>query len=119
MPLRLLVIDDDPAIRRSLFEMLSEEGFVVDAAETAERAMELFPDLGPDVVLTDVRMPGMNGIELLKQIRVDRCEADVIVMTAVQPSVSAMPLQETVTIFRASPPQRQPTALRSRRGSGR
>lgn len=62
--------------------MLTEEGFVVDVAETAERAMELLPDLGPDVVLTDVRMPGMNGIELLKQIRVDRCATDVIVMTA-------------------------------------
>jgi DNA-binding NtrC family response regulator len=71
-----------PSIRRSLAEALVEEGYRVEAAESAERALALLDRARPDVVLSDVRMPGMDGIELLKLLRERLPSADVILMTA-------------------------------------
>jgi DNA-binding NtrC family response regulator len=82
MSLRVLIVDDDPAIRRSLSEMLIEEGFDVGVADCAESALRLAGDPAPDVVLSDVRMPGMGGIALLKRLRDQAPGADVVLMTA-------------------------------------
>jgi DNA-binding NtrC family response regulator len=79
---RLLIVDDDPAIRRSLTETLVEEGYTVEAADGPEHALELARRTPPDVVLSDVRMPGGDGIGLLRRLRSDVPSADVILMTA-------------------------------------
>jgi two-component system, NtrC family, response regulator AtoC len=81
MTARILIVDDDPSIRRSLAEALVEEGYRVEAAESAEGALALLDRGVPDVVLSDVRMPGMDGIELLKLLRERLPAADVILMT--------------------------------------
>jgi DNA-binding NtrC family response regulator len=93
MPRRLLLVDDDPAVRRSLEDTLREEGFEVSVAEHAEQALGRLGASLPDVVLTDVRMPGMDGISLLKVLRERAPETDVVLMTAfddMQTVVSAM-----------------------------
>jgi DNA-binding NtrC family response regulator len=82
MPYRLLLVEDDPAVRRSLAETLADEGMEVHAAATAEEALGRLGELQPDLVLTDVRMPGLDGIDLLRLLHERAPGVDVIVMTA-------------------------------------
>ncbi len=80
---RLLVVDDDASVRRSLSETLTEEGYKVRSAESAEEALTLVAEAPrPDVVLSDVRMPGLDGLELLELIRERSPSMDVILITA-------------------------------------
>jgi DNA-binding NtrC family response regulator len=82
MSLRLLLVDDDPAVRRSLSETLSEEGHEVRTAENADAALNQLADYAPDLVLSDIRMPGISGIELLEHVKERAPSVDVILMTA-------------------------------------
>jgi len=78
---RILLVDDDPAIRTSLAEALGEEGYEVRSAEDADRALASLQPV-PELVLSDVRMPGMSGLELLRLLRERAPELDVVLMTA-------------------------------------
>ena len=82
MTRRVLVVDDDPLIRRSLAEALAEDGFDVTVAEDGERALAALHAAAPDVVLSDVRMPGLDGLALLDVLRRRASGVDVILMTA-------------------------------------
>ncbi|MFN2317906.1 MAG: sigma-54-dependent transcriptional regulator [Gemmatimonadales bacterium] len=82
MPQRLLLVEDDPAVRRSLAETLEAEGVEVHRASSAEEALTRLAEVAPDVVLTDVRMPGMDGLSLLRTLRERAPDVDVVVMTA-------------------------------------
>jgi len=82
MPGRILLVDDDPQIRVSLSEALDDMGHGVSVAESAEGALSQIGTAKPQVVLSDIRMPGMDGIQLLKLIRERALEVDVILMTA-------------------------------------
>jgi DNA-binding NtrC family response regulator len=82
IPLRLLLVDDDPAVRRSLSDTLSEEGHEVHAAENAREALSQLTEYAPDLILSDIRMPGMDGIELLERVKALAPSVDVILMTA-------------------------------------
>jgi DNA-binding NtrC family response regulator len=82
IPLRLLLVDDDPSVRRALGGTLSEAGYEVETAEDAEGALGRLSDFSPDVILSDIRMPGLDGIELLKKVRELAPAVDVILMTA-------------------------------------
>ena len=62
---RLLVVDDEATARRALATLLTDDGFVVETAASGEEALEKLSQSPPDVLLTDVRMPGIDGIELL------------------------------------------------------
>jgi DNA-binding NtrC family response regulator len=79
---RLLLVEDDPAVRRSLAETLEAEGVEVHVACTAEEALDRLAEVAPEVVLTDVRMPGMDGLSLLRLLRERVPDVDVVVMTA-------------------------------------
>jgi two-component system, NtrC family, response regulator AtoC len=79
---RLLLVEDDSAVRRSIAETLSEEGFDVREADGAPAALNLLAECDPEIVLSDVRMPGMDGIELLRLIRERAPSVDVVLMTA-------------------------------------
>ena len=78
---RILVVDDEEAIRSGLGEILTEEGHEVLSAENAEAALKLLQEKVIDLVCTDVRMPGMDGYQLLAQIKKDHPETEVIVIT--------------------------------------
>jgi two-component system response regulator AtoC len=82
MPRRVLIVDDDPLIRRSLSEALRETGSDVTVADDGEHALSLFHAAAPDVVLSDVRMPKMDGLALLETLRERAPTVDVILMTA-------------------------------------
>lgn len=89
MSKRVLVVDDDPSIRESFEYHLGRAGYEVSAVETAERALSVLAEYGPAVVITDIRMPGMDGLELLRRIRATSPETDVLVITAHEDMQSA------------------------------
>jgi DNA-binding NtrC family response regulator len=78
----VLVVDDDAAMREMLISLLEEHRLRASGAESAEAAVEQLRDSDFDAVLSDIRMPGQSGVELLGQIRELRPETPVILMTA-------------------------------------
>jgi len=82
MARRILVVDDDPTIRSSFTEVLADEETEVRTAASAEEALAAIDAQRPDLVLSDVRMPGLDGIELLRLLKERVPGTDVIIMTA-------------------------------------
>jgi DNA-binding NtrC family response regulator len=78
----VLIIDDDPLIRRTLSGHLSKQGFDVQLAEEGEEGIRKFRESNPDVVLLDVRLPDIDGIEVLRRIRELNKKTYVLMMTA-------------------------------------
>jgi two-component system KDP operon response regulator KdpE len=69
MPGRILVIDDEPQITRVLRASLSAQGFDVRTANDPEEGLRTFKEWAPDLVITDLMMPGMSGVEVTRAIR--------------------------------------------------
>jgi len=78
----LLVADDDPGLRESLERTLTREGFRVVVASDGRAALERLQAGGIDLVLTDLKMPGLSGIELLTAVKAISPDVDVILLTA-------------------------------------
>ena len=92
-PARILVVDDEKLIRWSVSERLQRDGYVVATAETGEQAIEAIAADPPDLVLLDVQLPGMNGVETLQKALGLQPEISVIMMSAhstVDTAVDAM-----------------------------
>ena len=90
---RVLVVDDEVNARTALAELLRDEGYDVEMAADAFKALGKFESFAPDVVMTDLKMPGMDGIELVKRLRAEETPPAVVVMTAfgaVDTAVEAM-----------------------------
>ncbi len=79
---RVLVVDDEENIRLVLRTLLRKHGYEVEVADSAEAALGLVDSFGPDVILTDVRMPKMSGLDLLATLKAKNALATVIVMSA-------------------------------------
>ncbi|MDN5347005.1 MAG: two-component system, response regulator, stage 0 sporulation protein [Clostridia bacterium] len=77
-----LVIDDQPAIRRLLAEILRQAGFRVITAGEGRDALEKMAEWEIDLIILDMKMPGMSGAELLRQIRRKSQNPEIIVITA-------------------------------------
>jgi DNA-binding response OmpR family regulator len=78
----VLVVDDEGANRYSVSKTLQRVGYFVSEAASGEDALELMKKQHFDVVLTDIRMPGLDGVELLRKIKEEAPDAIVILMTA-------------------------------------
>jgi DNA-binding NtrC family response regulator len=92
-PSRILVVDDDPTFRNVLEMRLQSWGYHVKVAPDPERAQELASSWEPDLVLSDVVMPEVSGIQLLRKLRQDRPDRPVLLLTAhgsVEMAVDAM-----------------------------
>ncbi len=95
MKKKILVIDDEATIRLSLVEALASEGYEVDAADSGEEALARCHGSNYDLLVTDLKLPGVSGIELLQAIRHQGDQTPVIMMTAygdVDTAVAAMRL---------------------------
>jgi len=79
---RILVVDDEPVQRELVSGFLNKQGFDVSAADSAERALELFRQEAFDLVLTDQKMANMSGLELLQAVHAINPETPVILITA-------------------------------------
>ncbi len=82
MKAKLLVIDDDVSLRRVLEYNLQESGYDVTAAASGEEGLRLFAELSPALVITDMKMPGMDGMQVLQAVKARSPEALVIIITA-------------------------------------
>ena len=100
----ILIVDDDPSVRISLAEALADETTLVRAAADAESALQLLADRPADVVLADVRMPGMDGVELLRLVRQRIPATEVVLMSAYDdlPTVAGA-MRDGATDFLAKP----------------
>lgn len=78
---RLLVIDDEPFVRDSLIAYLEDSGYIVDGAASGQEGLELFERNQPDVVLLDLKMPGMDGVEVLKVLGNHPSNTPIIVVS--------------------------------------
>ena len=78
---KILLIDDEADILRVLSMSLKADGYRVVTAASGEEGLELFERESPDIVLTDIKMPGMDGIEVLKKIKALNDEVEVIMVT--------------------------------------
>ena len=79
---RILVVDDDHAMRLALSESLESCGYDIVAAENGREALELFKKGKFDLVVTDMKMPGMTGIEVLRGVKKLSPEIPVVLITA-------------------------------------
>src|SRR3989454_12172180 len=92
-PATLLIADDDPRLRESLERTLTREGYRVVLASDGRAALERVQAGGVDLIVTDLRMPGLTGLELLRAAKAIRPDVDVILLTAfgtVEEAVKAM-----------------------------
>lgn len=80
--IRVLIADDEPGMRKSLADILIDEGYEVELAEDGLQAVEICSRETFDVVIMDVRMPGLNGVEAFRRIRTHRAGTRVILMSA-------------------------------------
>ncbi|WP_211193772.1 response regulator [Pyxidicoccus fallax] len=82
VPARILLVDDEESLRITLAANLELEGHTVLEAASAEDALKVLSEHSVDVVLTDIRMPGLHGVDLLRRIKQDRPDMPVVLMTA-------------------------------------
>ena len=78
---KILVIDDEPGIRDLLDTLLSRKGYDVVLAESGQKGLEVFRRARPDVVVLDLKMPGMDGLTVLQQVRSLNPTQPVIMLT--------------------------------------
>jgi two-component system, OmpR family, response regulator MprA len=82
MATRVLVVDDEPPVRDALERALSLEGYKVDLAEDGAQALKKVATEGPDVIVLDVLMPGVDGLETCRRLRADGHALPVLMLTA-------------------------------------
>ena len=79
--MKVLIVDDERAIRNSLGEILSDEGYEVESAEDGASALALVAKGKYDVIFCDIKMPGMDGIEVLDKLVADGCDAAIVMIS--------------------------------------
>jgi two-component system nitrogen regulation response regulator NtrX len=107
-PADLLVVDDEPGIRQALRQMLEYEGYQVRTAESGPRALELYQERPADLVLLDIKMAPMDGLEVLERLRAEDPDAIVVVISghgSVETAVEA--LKRGAFDFLEKPPDRE------------
>ncbi len=78
----ILIVEDDPKMRNSLKEIMGREGYLVDSAETGEEALSKMRQTYYDLVITDLRLPGIDGMEVLRAVQKSGLDTSVVIITA-------------------------------------
>ncbi|MCG8652334.1 MAG: response regulator [Pirellulales bacterium] len=79
---RVLIVDDDEAVRRSLARVIQIKGYLVETASDGQSAIEMARCFQPDLLIMDIRMPGIDGVDAFEQIRIHDPNVAAIFMTA-------------------------------------
>ncbi len=90
----ILVIDDDESLRDTIGVMLEREKFAPILAADGESGLEKAVTLKPQLLLVDLRLPGMSGVEVCKQLRADRIQTPIIVLSAIGEEIDKVLLLE-------------------------
>ena len=90
----ILVIDDDDSLRDTIGLMLEQEGYRVHLAADGREGYERCLTLRPDLILVDLRLPGMSGVEICRQLRSDKVQTPIIVLSAVGDEIDKVLLLE-------------------------
>jgi two-component system KDP operon response regulator KdpE len=81
IPHKILIVDDESALRRALRTALAASGFAVDEAATGEQALDVFSRTAPELVLLDINMPAMDGVETCRRLRSQGATAGILMVT--------------------------------------
>ncbi|MBU1087597.1 MAG: sigma-54 dependent transcriptional regulator, partial [Candidatus Omnitrophica bacterium] len=95
MKTHILITDDEPLVRKSLKEILRYEGYNVSTAEDGAQALEIMKKYPVDIIMTDMKMPKLGGLDLLTQVKRDYPKTEVVLMSAygkIENAVEAMRL---------------------------
>jgi two-component system NtrC family sensor kinase len=104
MEWKVLFIDDEEGIRTVMSIVLADAGYKVITAESGERGIDLCREHSPQIVITDIRMPGMDGIEVLRRIKEEDPNTEVIVVTGFgEVDVAIRALQSNASDFITKP----------------
>jgi DNA-binding response OmpR family regulator len=91
---KILIVDDDAELRETVSILLEREQFVPIQAVDGDSGLEKALSVKPNLILVDLRLPGLSGIELCKQLRINRTETPIIVLSAVGDEVDKVLLLE-------------------------
>lgn len=86
---RILIVDDELSLREMLKDVLEESGHQAEVAPSAERALEMMENYDPDVIVSDIWMPGMNGHEFCQTVR-EISDASILLMSGVSSEISIL-----------------------------
>ncbi len=89
-PPHILVMEDDASVAKGLEMVLTEEGYDVNWAGTGELALEAFKQKRYDLLVADLRLPGINGMDVIKQVKEEKPETEVIVITGYGTAATAV-----------------------------
>ncbi|MDA0769403.1 MAG: response regulator [Chloroflexi bacterium] len=89
MPNNILIVDDEQALREILKDVLEDAGYKTEVAESAERALEILENYSPDIIVSDVWMPGMDGHEFCRAAR-GVSDASILMMSGVSSEFSVL-----------------------------
>ncbi len=76
----ILLVDDDPANLKLVRVLLTTEGYEVRIASDAEEALKVLDDFDPQIILMDVQLPGMDGLELTRRLKADPRRQDIVII---------------------------------------
>ncbi len=79
---KILLVDDDHAIQLLYQEEFSDEGYAVESAFNGDEGLQIFTESSPDLVILDIQMPGLNGIEVLRQMKMINPSIPIILNSA-------------------------------------
>ena len=114
--MKLLIIEDEKITRISLTDILTREGYEVYAAADGEEGLELFRSVRPAIVITDMRLPKINGLEVLRSIMTEAPQCKVILMTAyatVDTAISSLKLGAFDYLTKPFSPEKLLSTLRN------
>ncbi len=79
---KILVVDDEESIRLLYREEFEDEGYQVEVAENGEECLKIFDSFEPDLVTLDLKMPGLDGLEILEHLRQKDMDVPIVLLTA-------------------------------------
>lgn len=94
MSTRILIVDDEDIVVRSCLRILADTGYAVDVARGGPEALEKIDETAYDVLLVDIMMPRVNGLEVLQHVKQKQPDSEVIIFTGLSQSETALRAQE-------------------------